>query len=412
MQAESMLQVLRRVMEKAYCQSCGLMLKVEPGQALPPCDECGGHLLLEEQEQESPVKACPSCEADNPEKARFCESCGADMSAKGKSRQRGDKVASRQANVELGKARRIIKRVRSLFIIQSVGWALLTLGLFMVLDQEDLLGESSWMLMVPFSICLFCILGSIFLAREPFIWSMAIASLQTLVVALYPLEFGFSIDWLIITFITIASWAATASLTKVKKLLAEHSDTIGAQKLMGTREKAYQGDLGRKHRQRLKEESRGKLKRRAIFISAILVVVVGIGIWAAKANRKPTWQELQAAEQQREAERLAKMPKPEEFTPVLQKFVQDWNQSDKEAIHALFLAWDKEKWIRGLKRVGERNGWEGVFPTLSDEDIQWRGKREVYVYYQLAERRFLTRWECPVDESRWYLRSFTLRKAD
>ncbi|MHC4076926.1 MAG: hypothetical protein ACYST0_00650, partial [Planctomycetota bacterium] len=205
---------------KVICDSCGFLTKVEKSDVLPPCDECGGTLvpmdapmraeLTPPPEPIAPtsrpvadadaeampdVRFCSACGASNPKAARFCEDCGealAEQAAGGgetgspsrRRKARPKSLEKRSANIQLGKAHVTMKRVRMLFVVLAgmygLALTLLFVG-FLGLQHEGVDVPGLYVFLMFYAACTFSvfILGAVFLPRQPFAWTLALACLMT-----------------------------------------------------------------------------------------------------------------------------------------------------------------------------------------------------------------------------------------
>lgn len=372
---------------KVSCDSCGLLTKVERNDVLPPCHECGGKLLPMDKplraeltppaEPLAGVRFCLSCDASNPAAARFCENCGEPLaeqqaasgdtgSPRRRPKARSKSLEKRSANIQLGKARITMKRVRGLFIVLAglygLALAILFFG-FLALKHEGSDTPGLYVFLMFYAACTFSvfILGAVFLPRQPFAWTLALACLMTVDVVLTTYSrfaaggFGMAtIPWLWVL-LTVACWTATASMLNVKKLLAEHGDTVGAERFTGKRKRAAEGEIGSRARGRARETTGRSIRRVAIYgagvVVAVVLVVALVSMFANNGGGGPgspahAYDPIKAAERQQQLETS--------YQPVLSRFLAAWRRSDKPAIAEMASPGSRKSVIWALDRSLER----------------------------------------------------------
>lgn len=376
---------------KVSCESCGLLTKIEKTHVLPPCSQCGGTLVpldaplrAELTPPPEPLKGvtfCSACDASNPVAARFCENCGqplVEQVADAKSPRRHPKARSRslekrQANIELGKAYTTMKRVRGLFIFLA---ALSALQFFLLLAlRPDVPG-----LLVGGAVVGVLVLGAVFLQRQPFAWTLVLACLMTLAVLLTILgnlakgEFTLlSIPWLWII-LTIACWTATTSMLNVKVLLAQHGDTVGAERFTGKRKRVAEGEISTRVRGRAHEATGRSAQKVAIYGAAVvlavvvvvtLVVMLGNGNGGGGPSPVHAYDPLEAAKRRQKLE--------DSYEPVLERFLAAWRASDKDAIAGMASPGARQSLIRRLEKS------LGLHELPTDKLPEIRNRRDLWL---------------------------------
>ncbi|MHC4079588.1 MAG: hypothetical protein ACYST0_14250, partial [Planctomycetota bacterium] len=169
-------------------------------------------------------------------------------------------------------------------------------------------------------------------------------------------EFGpTTIPWLWIL-LTIACWTATASMLNVKKLLAEHGDTVGAERFTGKRKRAAAGDVSSRARDRARQKAGSSTQKVAIYGAAVVVAVVLVVALVVMFGRGGggggSGSTVHASDLVKAAEKRQQMENS--YEPVLSKFLDAWTTSDKSAIAEMASPGARQSVIRRLDRSLER----------------------------------------------------------
>lgn len=395
----------------ASCESCGLIQKLSSFRDMPPCEDCGGTLVPEaplvpaasDAKVPPPVPSadltCPMCGEVNPPKTRHCQVCQASL--RSRTTSKADAAARRQVNVELGKAAQTVTHARNLFIAFAVFYAA-------VIVMGAMLGVTFW-LAVPVALAVVCAVGGSKVRQQPQAWGLVLAILTTLFwgcLVLYYLvveaELGASpmTFWITVffMFMVIAAWVSVPILGRVKRLVEEHPDALGAERIRGIKRHTGGGDVANRMHEKRRDERRGTTQKMLVYggvLVAGLLVVIGI-IWLVQSTGDDTGSDAVAA------------TAAPDFKPTHEAFLTAWRENDTDAIVAMMPDGLRPKWSRGLHRLIEKHGWEDGLPALEFVRKSQRGTHEMRVYFNLPDTGFRTRWE--VRSREWRLCAFTRKK--
>lgn len=450
---------------KVSCESCGLIAKIDEERVALPCEECGGELSLFDTAPAIDTVVCDGCGADNAVSAKFCESCGERLASAGAgvgageatapgarapsarrprgkaSRAKGDKLDRRQANIELGKAFKTLKRVRAFYITLALLQGVLLLFAVAGLGQRQALQTTGAEAALWYggAMLLFFIVGAALLPRQPFAWSLTLALVVTpyglyglvagilfLIAALsagVPGVVGILMVLLMAAIIfgipvlaATACWFATARLAGFKKLLAENKDTVSAQRIRGKRREAGPGSLTTKVREREVQQMQGGWKV-AIYAGAAVLVVVAIVVLSQMSGTRNDVRsdEVQGAERN---ELVDKVALRQSFQPVLTRFLAAWEASDSNGIGQFIPASQRETVLARLRRTLDRWSFSmDKLPAIENRRDLW-GRRDpnvVKCYFSIPAtrggRRAKLRTEWHRTDDKWVLLELYLRKT-
>jgi len=134
----------------------------------------------------------------------------------------------RLASRELGKARRSIAAIRNFYLTNVI----LSLLVFVPLVLSD--APTLWKALAG-AVAAFMIAGYVQIAKDPFTWSLIIASVWTLMIAAGAYKGTLRLDlWGVLAGIwTLGCWMMLPTTTRVKRLLAEYPDLWISRKMTG-----------------------------------------------------------------------------------------------------------------------------------------------------------------------------------
>lgn len=315
----------------------------------------------------------------NVPEARFCEACGKPMDTSAPEKLSAlDAQERRRVNRELGRAFAVIKRVRLVFIACAVLAAvalLISAIAYSEFDDEQLL-----LLVIPAAVCVFFVLGAIFLVRAPFVWALSLSCLLTLEVIL-TFAMG-SFPGVLLILMTLGSWGATASVVNVKKLLRQHPDLVGAQRILGTRQRAPESATTA----RLREKKRETRQKVAVFAGLVLVLIVVISFVVGLTGGSNGSQGTAHA---------STAPKSPDYRPYVATFEKAWNAGNRQGIVELFDPDVRDWQLKRLARRLEQHAIDATFPTLTDYNvilIPRNNPQKVKAYWSIPTSRLRTEW--------------------
>jgi len=221
-----------------------------------------------------------------------------------------------------------------------------------------------------------------------------------------------SIPW-IWTLLTIGCWTATASMLNVKKLLAEHGDTRGAERFTGKRKRANAGEISSRTRGPVRETAGRSTRKLALYgaatVVAVVLVVALVVMFGSKGNGSGGGSSLvHAAEKRQQFENS--------YEPVLSRFLAAWNASDKLAIASMASPGARESVIRGLDQSLKRYELSTAkLPGIENRRDLWMNRSEgVKTYFSVPAtaggiRRAKLKLHWVLSEGEWVLIEARLR---
>jgi len=130
-----------------------------------------------------------------------------------------DATERRLAIRELGRARRSIGAVRNFYMTNAILWGIMLLGFLLAEGQGIFIAVAG----LGFA---FMVAGILQVRKQPFLWSILIASIWTLYLALYLFQGGrlTSTGFLVSASWTLGCWMMLPTTVGVNKLLAQYPD--------------------------------------------------------------------------------------------------------------------------------------------------------------------------------------------
>lgn len=367
-------------MTHAQCDGCGKAYEVADPAKVYRC-RCGGRVAVRPTEEASD-RYCPSCGALHvDEEARYCEECGASLDGTVAARQ--DSVARQEANRELAIAKASVRAIRTWY---RVG-ATLAGAMFLLVTWAVLAGGVTplGILILGFmgGTVVVYVLGAVRIHREPMLWSILIASLETCRLGL-ALIGGNWIAAAILSIWTLAFWSVVARVTRVRPLIERYPELWHAESLAkergrdrGRRRPAAGGAVARRERSARREGRRG-LALAGIVVAAL--VLIGGGAWLAT--------------------------RPPSLDDALASFVDDWNRSDVDAVSRRFEDSDREKVSRWLRRKNSGRDWSERLPVASTHAVPSRGDSSARVVFGTLDGDVWTTWK--LDAGTWTITAIKL----
>lgn len=335
--------------------------------------------------------ACPACGLLAPPEGNFCESCGtaltapapapdADASSAPPQEERRRSRRRRQApepktpldraeKIEIGRtlatARRHLKSIRLFLWFVAAGYAVFGLLLWNLRDPE-FAEEIRLLSYVMFGVSALGVVAALSLHRQPFVWTMGLASLQTLVLVLSFVKGGLPLLQIVIT---VGLWGCVPLMARVSRILREHGDEYGSEHLLrrvgrdvGT------SDVRQRAADRRRQERRRKLRTTGVVAAvSIVVLAAGYGLFRLATASATLENRLEA-------------------------FEDSFETGAFEQVRAMCtLDYARRTWP-DIERIIEREGWGERAPDLGAPEIQHRFDEFAEVHFTLPAGRMRTKW--------------------
>lgn len=354
---------------------------------------------------------CPECGTENTPSNAFCESCGlqlephaepgaSDVGDAESSSERKPHARRRQSGEktsvvrELTKARRLVASVRGVYWMLAVLGGLITLSAYALASKDP----DYWFgFALALALTLALVGGALFSHLHPLAWTVGLASLWTIDVALGLVD-G-SVPWLSLS-VAVSLWCAVPLMLNVHRLMREYPDLIDTSKL----KKRHRKEGVEVSEARLNAAARSRHRKRAQMKSfatiAGIVVAIVFGIWlvtkSAGEDSSGTASSSSSALSDEEASRAAGL-----LEPRIGEFERVWAAADLDTLEAMFT--DKKRRTYWPKIVGtlKKRGWHDELPRLRGAaDYHQRGQAESDVIFGLLPQGELkTRWR--FEEDTW-----------
>lgn len=364
----------------AHCEDCGKQYRVANPDRTYACKACGGTVRAEAgaEPHADPViegtVTCTECDAVNPGGTHYCAECGTTLAVSTSVRGSNAAARLRQEAADAFKgANRTIGAVTVMYRFGALAYAIATVFAIMALARTDVPRNPGILVVVLTTLLsVMLLMGALHIHFKPFLWTVAIAVLATVVSVVHlvgPNPFG-------IAFIASASWAALAWAALVptfrfNRLIATHRDLYVTHHASAQTRRSLKGRSAHERHERLMMAMR-RAARRAWRVSS----AAAAGILLASAAG--TWFVLTTE-------------RPADFVPVLERFQSAWNAGDFAAVDGLFEPRVREAESARLEGRLLGYGWKETPPTLTE-----RSRREtpgqVDVDYEFAGLTITARW--------------------
>jgi hypothetical protein len=375
----------------ARCEGCGKGYRVPGTKRTYTCKACGGTVRATQRETAPDLLAgrvtCSGCQAVNPVGSHFCAECGAGIGAAAASRSDRSLKARRQASSQLNRAFKRIKAIRWLYRLGAVGYALTTVVTILAMGSVDMPVGGGLLLIALFTgLTVFMVVGAIQIRFQPFVWTVIVASLSTVTVAVAlfqagPISFQFVWGGMWATLF----WLAVIPTVRFRKLIEEHPDLYIVHRIHGTQLERAHDHRSRESSQERSRRILGEAGRRAWRLSA--AVAGGIGL-ASLLGTTAVYAKL----------------RPEEFTAREELFRDAWNSASPTGIEDLYADRVRKRDAGWIAEVALGNGWHDAWPEIGDPVIQRSNDTNVVVY-PLGERAVVTEWR--LADGEWLLFEIT-----
>ena len=347
-------------MTRARCADCRRTYRVpDPGHAYT-CKACGGEVLA--PPRGSPADHQPSAE---------------------------EVAARRNASSELKGGYRWMTAITWMYRFAALAYGGVTLAAIVALTSPEVpLRPGLLVVGLCTVLTVTMLMGAIQLLFEPFLWTLVIAILATMVAAVHwggpnplGLAFYFSAGW------AALFWLSVVPTWRFRKLIAEHTDLYVTHHASRDTRRSLVGRSRRERHERLVRAMR-RAFRRAIRISAvaglvILLVSLG-GSWLA-VNRV----------------------RPHEVKETVAAFEQAWSSGAADQIGDLFLPQLSEARAAWLQGMSEAHGWSEGWPQLKPRREWTDADRVRWLEYNLEGGLIMTATFAP-HRRRWVVGSIEL----
>lgn len=405
---------------------------------------------------ENSLIQCPECGSSTPRDDRFCTACGlmlprgarakaAAAAASAESAQSsgagasGTPGSSGSLRAAPAKGAAVPKRVRQREDSRFVGRSQTTLtairglyGLFALLtgilallawggymDARDRSGEQFLGIAILTMIVGINIAGFVCFPGNPFLWTVVLAALQTLNLALQIARIevwtGFAFAFVALQgFLVVALWASvpvTARFTKIQRERAAEAQREGKAASLSSRA------AGREF------VDQRRAMRTFAFASGGMALLALLAAWlpyrASAARRAEAVERSAQAErewrEQREkaaADRLRLAAEREAHADELEttaaEFRNDWGASNLDKIKSYFEAERQETFWPKVVSLIERRGWQAKLPPLGKGEVSDAGAGNLEVFYSVEEEVLKTRWSWI--DGKWRIVRFAFSK--
>jgi hypothetical protein len=151
-------------------------------------------------------------------------------------RQDAEAMERRLASRELGKARRSIAAIRNFYLTNVI------LSLLIAVPTALSDGPMLWKALTG-AVAAFMIAGYVQIAKDPFVWSLIIASIWSvlLAAAAYKGVLKMNLYTILGVLWTLGCWMMLPTTTRVNKLLAQYPDLWIAKKMTGRGQAPHKG---------------------------------------------------------------------------------------------------------------------------------------------------------------------------
>ena len=334
-----------------------------------------------------PNPKCPDCGANHAPGAKYCRACGADLARHDHATASSpaapaDRAAKSIARREFGRVKQIVTTLRAIYAVAAI-----VVGLAAVLPAIltgailEPLGLGAALAFVTL------LLGWRFVGRQPVLWSVVIAALWTIGVAMLvvlSLQAGDGIHagLVVRAGLTLSFWAAVLQAVRLQRLMRDHSDFVLDRPRVAD-ERRVEGGVAEQSREKHRRQKR-ETRRRRFAILGIAAALLTIGIVAA-----------------------AYAMRPEAIDARIEAFESTWSGGDLDAVVASF-----DRAAIDVERVREplaRRGWQSSRPALGEARIIPHGDDGLRVAFTIeatpacAAGELELQFELAADSRQWRL---------
>lgn len=364
---------------RAVCSGCGKTYAVPDPSRIYTCKACGGRVAVADA-------SCTACGAELGAGEAFCGACGAAQGAE-VAREKDvalDAEERRQASFELQRALKALGWVRWILALNILGNGVTTVVLLtQVQETPEWIVELLPYLALSTALTCLSVVGFRQARLQPFLWSLTIASLSTVNLAVTVLAQEKPWPALVLPALLVGVlWCCVPPTARVRRLIAEHPDLYVAHKLHGT-EKRRSSSRGSPDQSRGQfEAAKARTARGSMAWAAGIVVAVALATFALWNGSRHTV-----------------------FEPRLVAFESAWGASDAAALAALAPPGEVAERHALLEAMVEAHGWGANWPDLGEVDVA-RGASVAKVAWQLDDDVVVSNWTLTDDG--WQLSALRL----
>ena len=351
-----------------------------------------------------PVHArCEGCDkgyrVPDPDRTYTCKQCGGTVRAgsppedPGGAANAADELESLQLTTRQEAARELkreykwIVAVTWLYRLGAAAYAGVTLVAVLALKSTSVpLGPGIVVVVLSTLLTVLMLMGAIQILFQPLAWTVAIASMATLVSvvhALGPNPLGLALLWSSAWAALV--WIAVVPTLRFQRLLARHKDLYILQRASQRTRRTLKHDSFKSLHERLMgvmRRARRHAWRVSVTASALICVASALGSTAV----------------------LAKL-RPQDFSVALGEFQAAWNASNLAAVGRFFPAEVREQRSAWLAGTAAGHGWRDGLPQLA-EGSRRQAAGLTWVDYELAGLTLSTGWI--LIERKWNLSEIEL----
>lgn len=363
-----------------------------------------------------PSITCPECGAASGAGERFCASCGLVLprrrvaAAAAPAPVAADRLRRQQDNRFVGRSQNTLGSIRALYgVLALVTGLLAILAWGAYIDRPDRSASDFLAITLLTATAGISIAGFLFFQANPFVWTVVLAALQTLNLAIklvqVPQWSGLVVAVLAIQGLLVAAlWSAVPITARVMKILRERAaeaKTAGKAAPLATRAATRE----------MQDQTRALrtfgITAAVVFAAALLAAWLP---YRASANsRAEAVDRARQAETEREQRLATRDVRAGELEATAAEFRSDWGKSDLERVKAYFEPEKRETLWPKIERLLEKRGWKDKLPALADAEVNDQGLDGFDVFFQIDDvERLKTRWSYV--DGKWRLVRFMFSK--
>jgi hypothetical protein len=338
---------------RARCESCNKAYRVPDAARTYSCKACGGVIRAETdgdgegEHHLSGAVTCPECHAVNHHGAHFCDECGSVLQPS-KPRHKGEDAmrARLDATRELKRGYGWLAAVTYLFRGGTAAYGAITVVAVVALGSAEVPRDPG-LLVVGISCVLttLMLMGSLQLLFAPFRWTIAIASLATVVSICHlvgPNPLGLTFFWA--AGWALAFWIAVVPAQRFRRLIDRHEDLYILHHASRQTKRSIEGRSAKDSHERLLR-AKSRAARRAWKASSVagsvFVVATALASFLIMDNVRP-----------------------QELSTARSEFESAWSRADFAAIESLFMKEIRSNQGQRLARIAEGHEWNRGLPAL------------------------------------------------
>jgi len=329
---------------------------------------------------------CPECGEHNSDGNKFCESCGVSLAVRkgdgdGRPTRRALTREERAEKIEaqrtLSNARQKLGYIRWFLRFAAIGFAMQAAvpEAFVRGADPEVLTVVSW---ITGSIAAVYFVGSLFLHRHPFAWTVGLAGFLTVDV-LVSVAYGV---WPIIeAIVMLGMWGAVPLMASASRIIREHDGEYTTEHLKRRVGRDVGPSDARQHAAQKRRAQRTGSLRTYAMIGGAMVVVVGVGLLLFQLLTASATIESRV----------------DEFTAAFES-------GDFTKVQAMCtLEERRESWYK-VERVLAREGWHPSGAPLGEPVFESKSDRWAEVQFDLPRGVMKTAWS--YENSAWQIDRF------